>query len=400
MQMVYCKSSARRLSTRLATLFACALSLMAAGLPSQANSLTDQLVDPPMVQIDSKPSVRTWGQELSERSNQCIDVGQKTNNVNVVPYTQTYSNDAQTISLPKHDFSKQLSQSFVDQFNLQASKLSFTNVSERGRQLVLGAGLMDHWVRFCLQNRSDTSIGIVLSFAPAIIAEIDFYSLSAGQFAYQTGNARPMSTRDIHSAEFSFNVQMPGNSEREFYLRVKARTNAFLEASVSSQKNYTINKDKAESLDGLFVGIFFGLMLYTVLLYVSVRQSSSLFYIASCMALLILFLSIDGRVLQYLLPDDPKIAYFFTVMAYPTSIFASAFFVREFVQLNSYPKIDKIGLIMIGGFAVALIACYQFGYALYFKACALFALIVSIFFGLLSPVYGYFFRGSRQSNSL
>jgi len=278
--------------------------------------------------------------------------------------------------------------------------VGFQTIKESGKQKVLGAGSTNHWLRLCISNPDGIAQTLVLRVAPAITAEVDLYPSKLGERVFQTGNALAMNTRDRYSSVFDFNLELEAGESQIFYLRVMARTTAYLVASVWSESEYLVSKDRNETLDGIFIGVFLGLILYTVLLYFSVRGSASLLYISWCLSILTLLASIDGRVLQYLLPNHPNLAYTVTVVFYPVSLVVSALFARNFIGLNKYHSFDRIGIVMLVAFLFALGIAYQFGYTAYFRMCAVFALSVVIYFGLISPVYLGLFKGSRPSQFL
>ena len=171
-------------------------------------------------------------------------------------------------------------------------------------------------------------------------------------------------------------------------------------ASVWDTQSYLVAKDKVEGGDGVLAGILLGLILYTVLLYFSVRQSSSLLYILWSTATLILFASIDGRVLQYILPNNPSLAYGVTVVFYPLSVLLSVLFAQEFIRLKDYPKLKLVGNFIIVGFVISTAIAYFYGYTTYFTVCALFAFVIVIYFGLLAPIYALLVKKSELAKFL
>ncbi len=265
---------------------------------------------------------------------------------------------------------------------------------------MLGTNDSSHWLSFCLNNQSDETQNFVLATSPAIMAEIDFYPLKKGLKSFQTGNARPMKTRDIHSPEFHFNITLNAGETQYFYMRVSSRANPYISANLWHEPFYIVAKDKAEGLDGIFVGILFGLILYTLLLYISVRQSSSLLYILWSGSTLLLFASIDGRVLQYLVPNSPSVSYLSVVVFYPLSIILSALFAREFIKLKDYVLLNKIGTFIVVCFVIVLLITYQYALSSYFRVNGAFGFIVVLYFGLLAPIYAVVTNQSVQARYL
>ena len=326
----------------------------------------------------------------------CVAVTDQTDSVNVLRFMHHYWDASDSVEPPSARDLSLNKASALKGLSLDLSGRNFSPVPEDlGNELVLGEGGSNHWIKFCVSNLADSSQYLVLDLAPAITAEVDFYPLKVGMKSFKTGNAHPMSTRDIHDPSFDFNILLEAGETQEFYIRINARTIAYISASLYSQAAYMVSKDKREAIDGIFIGVFFGLILYTALLYVSVRQSSSLLYIFWCLSVLTLFASVDGRVLQYLLPNSPDLAHLAVVVFYPLCVLLSALFAREFVQLKKYPRLNYVGYAIIATFACALPIAFQFGYGTYFRTSALFAIAVIAHFGLLVPIYGMVFKQSQ-----
>ena len=322
----------------------------------------------------------------------CLDMSQVDQSVSVLPFMSHYWDAQNQIALPKLEHGHTLTSVF--------KSFQFEPIIEPQNEYVLGEGNSNHWLRFCITNPSDKPKELVFASSPAVIAEIDFYPQTKGSISFQTGSSKPMATRDIFAPEFDFNIVLQAGQTEHYFLRVKAHNAAYLIASVWNKQSYLIAKDKREGIDGVLAGILIGLILYTLLLYFSVRQSSSLLYILWSTSTLILLASIDGRILQYLLPHSPPWGIYTTLIAYPLALILSALFAREFIQLKNYPRLNKLGLLIIGGGIVSFIFAYTLGYSSYFKVNAVFAVMVVIYFGCICPMYGYFVKKSVLSKYL
>ncbi len=277
---------------------------------------------------------------------------------------------------------------------------NFNRMADLSGEYVLGESGVSHWLRFCLSNTTNIVQNLVLAAAPAVLAEIDFYPQKKGLKAFQTGNRKPFSSRDINSPQYHFNVQLQAGETQDFYLRVKSRSKAYIRASISSEPEYLIAKDGRESLDGLYVGVLLGLMLYTMLLYIWVRDPLSLLYMIWCSSIIVLFAAVDGRILQYVLPDNPERAYSFIIISYPLCVLVSAFFARQFIRLKEFPLLDKVGHAIIAVCVVVIAVAYPKGHVVYFKACAMSGFLVVVYFGVIAPFYGMVSRRSTHSKYL
>ena len=322
----------------------------------------------------------------------CLNIRDVGERINVLPFMSHYWDADNLIKLPKLEDGHTLTSVF--------KSVQFEQAIDPQNEYVLGEGNSNHWLQFCITNPSDKPVELVLASSPAVIAEIDFYPQTKGAASFQAGSSKPMAARDIFAPEFDFNIVLQAGQTEHYFLRVRAHNTAYLIASVWNKQSYLIAKDKREGTDGVLAGILIGLILYTMLLYFSVRQSSSLLYILWSTSTLILLASIDGRILQYLIPHSPPWGIYTTILFYPLTLILSALFAREFIQLKNYPRLDKASWLIIAAGIVYLIWAYTRGYANYFQANAIFAVVVVIYFGCICPLYGYFVKKSVLSKYL
>ena len=322
----------------------------------------------------------------NKHNSACLDVTKVVQRISVLPYMAHFEDAQGQVNQPEVNDH--------NEFSVFLAPFSFEQISNPAEEHVLGEGGIDHWVRFCLINPSKLTRELVLAASPAVIAEFDFYPQKRGVKSFRTGSDKPMSSRDIYGPEYDFNIVLGPGETQEFYLRIKARTGAYLLASVWDKASYLVAKDKREGVDGVLAGILVGLILYTMLLYVSVRQSSSLLYILWSSSTLVLLASIDGRVLEYLLPNAPSLSLLILVIFYPLTVMLSGLFARDFIRLKDYPRLNSISLSILMIYALALLATYSLGYSTYFKTNAAFAFIVVVYFGLICPFYALFVKKS------
>ena len=278
--------------------------------------------------------------------------------------------------------------------------IDFKRLAESGNEATLGANQSNHWLRFCLKNESSNTMNLVLAMSPPVMAEIDFYPQKKGLKSFKTGSTKKMSSRDIHSPDFHFNIALAPSEQQEFFIRVYATTNAYITAELWDRASYGVKKDWDESKIGVFVGVLVGLIIYNILLFISSRQSTSVLYIGWSLITFLLLASLDGRVHQYLLPNHPEIARALIYILYPLCNISAFMFGREFIKLSNYPVLDRIGKWLIALLTLLTIVAFQFGASWYFLCCALFVLIGIVYFGLFAPLYALIKHNSLASKHL
>ena len=122
-------------------------------------------------------------------------------------------------------------------------------------------------------------------------------------------------------------------------------------------------------MDGIIFGIMFGLTLYNLFLFISLKDQTYLWYtiyiFAFTISYLTLFSSSPSNWTQYLMPGSPRIAFYIKKLSDPIVWIAYTQFTRLFLHSAiRYPFLDKIikfliGLIIIQ-FIINWLGIYQF----------------------------------------
>ncbi len=309
----------------------------------------------------------------------CVETNATMNGSQLLRHMYHYWDSVGAIKTPDLDAGFKLSE-FAQGF-------PFTQLIDPGKQANFGRTQGNHWLRFCLRNIGTQPQNLVLAFEPPTLTEIDFYPQTPGLTSFKTGSSKTMSTRDIPNSQFDFNARLLPGEQQTFYVRVYAATTPFLVAKLWDRSSYDVDNNLKESWFGIFVGVLMGLVIYNLLLFASARQLTSLFYIAWSLSVFIMILSIDGRLVQYLVPDHPQLSRTVTVIFFPLSVYLTAFLCREFIKLKNYPKVYKIGNVLMAFSLIALLLAYFYDSAIYSRVCSIFAIIAGAYFCLFAPIY-------------
>lgn len=263
--------------------------------------------------------------------------------------------------------------------------LDFQKLKSDNNHYSLGTAKVAHWLRFCLHNPSDVPRHLVAAFGPVLAQQFDFYP-KVGQ-SFQTGNARPFNTRDIHDPAYHFSIVAPPGETLEYSLRLTASNNAFITAELWNDISYRVEKDRVEGGYGVFTGIFLGLLLYNIMLYVSIREAVSLWYIAFASSMFSVLAFFDGRYFQYLLPEQPETTYSLLLVCYYLVSLTGAMFSRSYLKLQQHPRLDKIGLLLVALFTIAIVVAFFTSVRLYLTLCGIFSMAMIAYYAFMAGGY-------------
>lgn len=302
---------------------------------------------------------------------QCVDPGAVSDSASILPYLYFYEDESAMLEEPW--------------LNLPAQAFEpLTSVDGSAVFPTIGS---TYWIRFCLLNNADAERSLVLTFEPPLIQELDFYPMAPGARSFQTGNSRPFATRDLNHPAYHFSVDLGAGEQQNFFLRLRTNGALSLFAAVYDERHYHVEKDFEQGAYGIFAGVFLGLILYNLMLYVSVRQPSALWYVVFVTATFSLLLFFDGRFHQYVLPDYPAVNYQLTLLNYWFASIAAGLFYRSYLKLERYPRLDRIGLGLLSVFTLGLLVAYIVSTVAFVRFAGLFVVAVAIYYGFIVSIY-------------
>lgn len=322
----------------------------------------------------------------------CFETSATINGSELLPYLYHYSDSSDTVKIPELNAGYELSQT--------TQGFQFAPLSNSNQDVVLEKTHPDQWFLFCLTNPSKQKHDLVLTLAPATLSEIDFYPQKPGLPSFKTGSTKNISTRDVPGAGYGFKISLAAEEVQRFYIRVNASDNPFYRrtnitenpfflAVVWDRDSYDIDNNKRESIFGIIVGVLIALVIYNLLLFISTRQLTSLLYIASISSVFIGLLSLDGRLVQLTPASYPNLSNLAIAIFYPLSLILSALFLKEFIGLKKYPKLNLVGNVILVLCVVILLISHTYKQALFAQVCDVVAVLVTLYFGVFVSVYTY-----------
>ncbi len=317
-----------------------------------------------------------------DRDKECVHTSSNMTGKGLLEYIAHFWDQESAIQTPGLESGHELTQ-FTKGF-------PFKRFDNPGDRAPLKYTQSNHWFRFCLHNPSEDTHNLVAAFEPASLSEVDFYPQKPGLPSFKAGNTKSMSARDIPNSHFDFNIRLVAGETQRFYLRVNAEDNPFLHAQLWDKTSYYSQNNRDESRWGIFVGVFMGLVIYHLLLFFSARQSTSLLFIVWSTCIFIMLSSLDGRLVQYLLPDQPHFSQLGLNVFYPLSIFLSAALFNDFIKIKNYPTWNHIGKALLFVSGLILVTAYLNSPLAYAKALDAVAVVIACYFGLMVPIYTLF----------
>ncbi len=169
-----------------------------------------------------------------------------------------------------------------------------------------GFSQVPHWYRLRLQNTSNSPQERLLELAHPNIDEVWFFR-QVGRQAYQktvTGRGFPFSRREVAHRNFVFPLTLPAHTTYTYYFRLQSSSAYYVAAQLYTPLQF-LNKERDAQLGyGFYYGLIFVMFFYNLVLWISTRSKSYLYYVLTVFFLHGLFqLSSNGLAYEYLWPN-------------------------------------------------------------------------------------------------
>jgi len=221
------------------------------------------------------------------------------------------------------------------------------------------------WFHARVVNRSPTETRWLLVQRYALSDHVDIYLRdSQGNVAHQAGgDALPFAARSIQYRHPNFWLQLPTDQPMDLFVRVQSQSSMQVPFSLYTPAAFTERSRDAQFIIGLYYGILLALFFYNLVLWLTLRDPSYVWYLLHISAFGLVLFTLNGLGFEYLWPNSSWLA----DKAVPLSICLAQIgmqqFARHFLELRRRWRFgDRVGLGMIGFFVILGVASTQLPY--------------------------------------
>lgn len=202
----------------------------------------------------------------------------------------------------------------VDYLEDKNSEYSFQQIIEgplsnrftRSEQTLFNIGYTSstYWIRFPLRIKADADKKLIryLEIDHRVLSEISIYQISRGrEFELDLTRSKHITEPSAESfSSYLFPLEIETNIEHLFFVKVRSYSSIRVPIYLWDPKNFMIQKTTERIFYGILYGIMFGLSLYNIFIYFSVKQQSYLYYSLYVLTMLVMISTINGIAFQYL----------------------------------------------------------------------------------------------------
>ncbi|AIG03124.1 putative two-component system sensor kinase [Pseudomonas fluorescens] len=196
------------------------------------------------------------------------------------------------------------------------------------------------------------------------------------RLAGRTGDALPFASREIRQNNYLFDVDFKAGEQKTLYLRLQSEGSIQAPLTLWSSTAYLEEQPLRLYVLGLIYGVLLGMLVYNLFIYLSVRDTSYLYYILYIASFGMYQLSVNGAAVEYFWPDNPWWANAATPFLIGASALFGSLFARSFLHTALYSRwLDRLLLVLVGTGGVVMLLSLMTSYALALRLATALALI-------------------------
>ncbi len=229
-----------------------------------------------------------------------------------------------------------------------------------GDALNAGYSRSAYWLKVDLQFRPktpDARPDWLLEMAYPPMDHVDLYTADeSGRFrlAWKTGDMLPFSSRQIKQNNFLFDLKLPPNQIQTLYVRVAGHGSIQAPLALWSSHAYIEAQPARIYVLGLIYGMLLGMLVYNLFIYLSVRDTSYLYYNLYIASFGLYQVSVNGAGVEFFWPDNPWWANAATPFLVGSAVFFASQFSRHFLKTSSLSRWLDRSLLLMMAFAVVV----------------------------------------------
>ncbi|CAH0210610.1 response regulator [Pseudomonas mediterranea] len=222
----------------------------------------------------------------------------------------------------------------------------------------------------------------LLELAYPPLDHLDLYLPDASgvyRLVRQTGDALPFGAREIRQNSYLFSLDFVPDQQQIVYLRLQSEGSIQAPLTLWSSTAFLEQQPVRLYVLGIIYGVLLGMLVYNLFIYLSVRDTSYLYYIVYIASFGLYQLSVNGAAAEYFWPDNP----WWTNAATPffigcAGLFGSQF-ARSFLQTGEHSRwLDRLLLALIVFSAGVVGLSLMASYALALRLATALALVFTV----------------------
>jgi signal transduction histidine kinase len=194
------------------------------------------------------------------------------------------------------------------------------------------------WLKVQLTYRPKNPVASsdwLLELAYPPMDHVDLYLASESaqpSLTWQTGDMLPFQSRQIRQNNYLFDLNLQPHETKTAYVRVASHGSVQAPLNLWASHAYIEEQPSRLYILGMIYGVLAVMLVYNLFIYLSVRDTSYLYYILYITCFGLYQVSVNGAGIEFLWPDNPWWANTSTTFLIAAAILFASQFARKFLQ--------------------------------------------------------------------
>ncbi|MGF0335729.1 7TM diverse intracellular signaling domain-containing protein [Ectopseudomonas toyotomiensis] len=241
------------------------------------------------------------------------------------------------------------------------------------------------WLRLDLhylprEAQGDRNWLLELAYPPLDHLEL-YLPDEAGGFALaqRTGDSLPFDTRQIRQHNYLFELNLEPNQNKRIYLRLESQGSIQAPLTLWAPNAYLEEQPARIYVLGIIYGVLLVMLVYNLFIFLSVRDTSYLYYILYIASFGLYQVSVNGAGIEYFWPNNPWWANAATPFLIGSAALFGCQFARSFLHTGEHsPWVDRLLLLLMACGAGVMILALSVSYATALRLATYLALLFTV----------------------
>lgn len=202
-----------------------------------------------------------------------------------------------------------------------------------------------YWFQLKIHNCNAAVTQWLLEHHYPLVDRIDTYLVYRDKriVSLRGGDTLPFSERAVKHRDIMFDVPLAQNESVTIYMRVQTQSSLQMPLTLWGPHGLFEREHDEQIVIGVFYGIAIAMLLFNLLVYLSMRDITYLFYTQYIFGWILFQMSLNGLAFEYLWPEYPKWANVGHPFLIGFTCSAVMQFTRHFLELKQHmPRVDRL----------------------------------------------------------
>ncbi|HET7844922.1 MAG TPA: 7TM diverse intracellular signaling domain-containing protein, partial [Xanthomonadales bacterium] len=222
-----------------------------------------------------------------------------------------------------------------------------------------------YWFHLGVRNADHPRADWLLAIAYSLLDHAELYTAHADGRVdrFESGDRVPFASRAVSHRHITFPLPLGAGERVDLYLRVRTESSMQVPLEVIEENAFLARAQSEHVGLGLYYGVMLGLLCYNLILFLSVRDRTFLYYVLYVGTFALGQLCLNGLAFEYFWPTHPDWANVAVLLTTGVGLICMLVFTRSFLGLpHRLPGADRVAITLVAALAITMGAIPLLGY--------------------------------------